>query len=58
MKLGLIFSFITGWIIFAGLLALAIIYDNIYIQLVFDYGIMVTSATIGYFIAKKKNAVI
>ncbi|MBA7681155.1 hypothetical protein ES703_89485 [subsurface metagenome] len=52
-KVGLIFSFITTWIIFFGLLALAIIFDGIYIQLIFDFGIMVISATIGYLVARK-----
>ena len=54
-KLGLIFSFITTWIIFGGLLALSIIFDDIYIQLIFDFGIMVISATIGYLVARKKS---
>ncbi|GAH70906.1 unnamed protein product, partial [marine sediment metagenome] len=54
-KVGLIFTFITIWIIFGGLLALAIIFDGIYIQLIFDFGIMVISATIGYIIARKNS---
>lgn len=52
-RVGLIFTFITTWIIFGGLLALAIIFDGIYIQLVFDFGIMVISASVGYFLANK-----
>ncbi|GAG74220.1 unnamed protein product [marine sediment metagenome] len=43
-----ILSFITMWIIFGGLLALAIIFDGIYIQLVFDFGLMVVAAILGY----------
>lgn len=54
-NIGLIFIFITIWIIFGGLLALAIIFDGIYIQLIFDFGIMVISATIGYLVANKKT---
>jgi len=54
-KIGLIFSFITTWIIFGGLLALSIIFDDIYIQLIFDFGIMVISATIGYLVARKNS---
>ncbi len=49
----LIFGFISIWIIFGGLLALAIIFDGIYIQLVFDFGIMVLSAIIGYIASRK-----
>lgn len=45
--------FFTLFIIFGGLLTLAIIYDGIYIQLVFDFGVMVVSALIGYFVRKK-----
>jgi hypothetical protein len=58
IRLWIIFSFISIWLIFGGLLALAIIYDGVYIQLVFDFGIMVLSATIGYLVAKKMNAAI
>jgi len=54
-KIGLIFTFITIWMIFGGLLAVAIIFDDIYIQLLFDSGIMVISATIGYFVARRNS---
>ncbi|GAG77632.1 unnamed protein product [marine sediment metagenome] len=43
-----ILAIISLWIIFGGLLALAIIFDGIYIQLVFDFGIIVVSAILGY----------
>ncbi len=54
-SVGLIFTFISIWIIFGGLLALAIVFDGIYIQLVFDFGIMVIVALITYFLATKKT---
>jgi len=49
----LVFGFITAWIIFGGLLALAIIFDSVYIQLVFDFGILIVSGIIGYLTARK-----
>ena len=54
-KIGLIFAFITTWVIFGGLLLLAIVFDDIYIQLVFDFGIIVISALVGYFLANKNS---
>jgi len=54
-NVGLIFTFISIWIIFGGLLTLAIVFDGIYIQLVFDFGIMVIVALITYFLATKKS---
>ncbi|GAG63931.1 unnamed protein product [marine sediment metagenome] len=50
MKIGLLLISITVWIIFGGLLTLAIIFDGVYIQLIFDFGIMVVSAIIGYYL--------
>lgn len=49
----LVFGFITAWIIFGGLLTLAIIFDGIYIQLIFDFGILMVSGIIGYLTARK-----
>ncbi|GAG66414.1 unnamed protein product [marine sediment metagenome] len=43
-----ILAIISIWIIFGGLLALAIIFDGVYIQLVFDFGIIIVSAIVGY----------
>ncbi|GAG58624.1 unnamed protein product, partial [marine sediment metagenome] len=43
-----ILGIISMWIIFGGLLALAIIFDGIYIQLIFDFGIIVVSAILGF----------
>ena len=50
MKALLISMTIIIVLIFLGLLSLAIIYDGVYIQLVFDFGIMLVSGLIGYYI--------
>ncbi|GAI73760.1 unnamed protein product [marine sediment metagenome] len=49
----LVFGFITTWIIFGGLLTLAIIFDGVFIQLVFDFSILIVSGLIGYLTARK-----
>ncbi|GAG61616.1 unnamed protein product [marine sediment metagenome] len=43
-----ILGIISMWIIFGGLLSLAIIFDGIYIQLIFDFGLMIVAAILGY----------
>ena len=51
----MIMAFITIWFFFFGLLALAIIYDGIYIQLIFDFSIMLISGLIGYIVSSKQQ---
>ncbi len=53
--IGLIMSFISIWIVFGGLLALAIIFDGIYIQLLFDFGIMLVAGITGYYLKGKER---
>lgn len=53
--IGLIMSFISVWIIFGGLLAVAIIFDDIYIQLLFDFGIMLVAGITGYYLKGKEQ---
>ncbi|GAG61287.1 unnamed protein product [marine sediment metagenome] len=50
-----ILAFVSMWIVFGGLLALAIIFDGIYIQLVFDLGIIVVSGLLGYYLKAKSS---
>ncbi|GAG83193.1 unnamed protein product [marine sediment metagenome] len=50
-----ILAFVSMWIVFGGLLALAIIFDGIYIQLVFDLGIIVVSSLLGYYLKAKSS---
>lgn len=45
----IIFLMLTLWIVFGSLLTLAIIYDGIYIQLLFDLGLVVITGAIGFF---------
>ena len=45
----LVLLFVTFFLIFGGLLTLAIIFDDIYIQLVFDFGLIVISGLLGYY---------
>jgi len=52
--IGLIMSFISIWVIFGGLLAVAIIFDDIYIQLLFDFGIMLVAGISGYYLKGKQ----
>jgi len=51
----MIFLFITVWFFYGGMIALAIIFDGIYIQIIFDSSIMFISGLIGYTI-KRKNS--
>ena len=51
----MILTFVTLWIFYGGMIALAIIYDGIYIQVIFDSSIMFISGFIGYYI-KRKNS--
>lgn len=43
-----ILTIITIWILYAGMVTLAIIFDGIYIQICIDTAIMIVSAIIGY----------
>lgn len=43
-----ILTLITVWLLYGGLVTMAIIFDGIYVQVVIDTSIMVISAVIGY----------
>ncbi|GAG82007.1 unnamed protein product [marine sediment metagenome] len=52
-----IFLIVTGWLILGSLLTLAIIFDGIYIQLLFDLGLVVITGLLTFFTATRKAGV-
>jgi len=43
-----VLAVLTIWLLYGGLIAMAIIFDGIYVQVVIDTSIMVISVIIGY----------
>lgn len=54
----IVFLFLTIWILYGGMIAIAIVFDGIYIAVVIDSAIMFIAGLIGYYINRKtsKNA--
>jgi len=53
--ISIVFLFLTIWILYGGMIAIAIIFDGIYIQIVIDTAIILLSGLVGYYINRKTS---